>query len=453
MAKAMPLVAYSNNKKNTSIMAKEKAHCKQIVKEFVRDNFPDTVAAMLSGSVADGNSNETSDIDAVLFSNWHKGAFVDNYEYKGENVQVIMLPIMNMGNLIHHELCESNGAILSIMAKGEYVCGDEGLCERASAVAKAILRKGRPQNTRRTETLRTQLTSAYEDVVGCDNPDELAFTMIKAYARAQRLHFDLRGTWDFSGKTAVRECRGKDDGFVKDYTASLHSFFATGDKSHAERFLLSVLEEGGDPVQYRTAQSMSETTDNPDFVAFLPKSSDDRERAALFADDVFRFCRRQCPDTLMVKVYIDADDIFRQGFYIVAHDSVSLLNGKLLPLLCAHISSMVAAQTDIAHCAWSFPYHQNPLAGALPQSVYLAKLRTLATIARRGLTTDDYATDTEVARAMAELRKAARAADMGNEIAPQATTPDGREAIVTLSLQRDIAKQDAAKCNKTAMRA
>lgn len=80
-------------------MAKDKAHCKQIVKETVRDNFPDTVAAMLSGSVADGNSNETSDIDAVLFSNWHKGAFVDNYEYKGENVQVTMLPVMNMGNL------------------------------------------------------------------------------------------------------------------------------------------------------------------------------------------------------------------------------------------------------------------------------------------------------------------------------------------------------------------
>lgn len=453
MAEAMPLAALFKQQTNTSIMAKDKTHCKQIVKEFVRDCFPDTVAAMLSGSVADGHSNETSDIDAVLLSNWHKGAFVDNYDYKGENVQVIMLPIMNMGNLIHHELCESNGAILSILAKGEYVCGDEGLCERAVAVAKAILRKGRPQNARRTETLRTQLTSAYEDVVGCDDPDELAFTMIKAYARAQRLHFDLRGTWDFSGKTAVRECRGKDDGFVGDYTASLRSFFATGDKSHAERFLLSVLEEGGGPAQWRTAQSMGETTDSPDFVAFLPTSSDDEERAALMADDAFLFCQRQCPDMLMVKIYVGADDIFRQGFYIVAHDSVNRLNGKILPLLCAHISSVEASQDGIAHFAWTFPYHQNPLAGALPHDVYLAKLRALATIARRGLTMDDYATDAEAARAVAELREAARAAELGNEIAPQATTTEGREAIVMLSLRRDIANQDAAKRNKTALRA
>lgn len=434
-------------------MAKDKTFCKRIIREFVRDCFPDAVAAMLSGSVADGHSNETSDIDTVLFSNWHKGAFVDNYDYKGENVQVIMLPIMNMGNLIHHELCESNGAILSILAKGEYVCGDEALCERASAVAKAILRKGRPQNARRTEALRTQLTSAYEDVVGCNDPDELAFTMIKAYARAQRLHFDLRGTWDFSGKTAVRESRGKDDSFVNDYAASLRSFFATGDKSHAERFLLSVLDEGGGPVQCRTAQSMSETTDSPDFVAFLPSSDDDKERAAQFTDDVFRFCQRQCPGMLMVKVYIGPDDIFRQGFYIVAHDSVSRLNGKLLPLLCAHISSAEAAQTGMAHCAWSLPYHQNPLAGALPQDVYLAKLRVLAAIDRRGLTADDYAKDPEAAHALTELRREAREAELGNEIAPLATPPDGREAIVMLSLQRDIAKQDAAECNKSAMRA
>ena len=66
------------------------------IKLFVNEYFPETPHVLLTGSFNTPFFNESSDLDIILISNWHRDSFVESYDYNGLKMQVIVLPLYDI---------------------------------------------------------------------------------------------------------------------------------------------------------------------------------------------------------------------------------------------------------------------------------------------------------------------------------------------------------------------
>lgn len=196
------------------------------VKTFVDEYFPKTSNILITGSFNTPFFNETSDLDIVLISDWHRDTFVEAYEYNRIKMQIIMLPLYDIDGVIYRDIAKGRGAIISMLAKGMIIRDKNNLLKRLNLYCKNLYERGPVQAKKEViDRFRAQTTSCIEDLEGTEDFSEQAFTVLEAYNNILRLFLYKKRLWGYNGKAASREIKYRDEAFHYSYISSLDSFF------------------------------------------------------------------------------------------------------------------------------------------------------------------------------------------------------------------------------------
>lgn len=341
----------------------DKKYYIKVVEAFVSEYFPSSSGVMLTGSFVSEYFNEYSDLDVIILSKWHHKVFIESYEYRGIKIQIIALPLNDAYDVLRKDYTVRNGALISMLSKGLILCDGKGFLERLRNEARRLFLNKSYAPKEYIDKERSKLTTAYEDICGLSDADELAFAIADAMPKALNLYFLSNGAWLYNGKSAARWLKSEGDRLREKYVSSLKAFFKNGDKSEVVDLLHGLLDSAGGELHYHTTKTYKETADHDDIVVYVSPVSNDRELEALFKIEyAFHvFVQRRQPELRFVSFVNRTDGVFNRGLYIIITAPLQTLNEAILPLIRQfHFGNPVSVSSGLVDC-WSYPHLFNPL--------------------------------------------------------------------------------------------
>lgn len=342
---------------------RSKEYYVDVVKRFIGEYFPNSSGVMLTGSFVSDYFNEYSDLDVIVLSRWHRKMFVESYEFEGQKIQIIALPLSDAHAVLAKDVMSRNGAIVSMLSKGLVLHDGKGILKKLKSYAKAQKDKKFVVPRESLDRERSRLTTVYEDVCGLADREELTFSIADGMQRALNLYLLANGSWQFRGKTAARELRAANDIFLKRYVRAFEAFFKDNDKSLAVDVLRDVLDSLGGELHYHTTKSYKDVVDADDMVVFVAASANDPYCATLRSLEMafHGFVDRMCK-TLDFVSYVNAEDgVLNRGLYVVIKSSRQRLNEEVVPLIQQfQFADPVSMNSGLSE-QWSYPHMVNPL--------------------------------------------------------------------------------------------
>lgn len=334
-----------------------------LVKRFVGEYFPGSVGVMLTGSFVSEYFNEYSDLDVIILSVWHHKTFIESYEYEEIKIQIIALPFYDSHGILLRDSMSRNGAIISMLSKGLILRDDKGHMGKLKSKAMALISQKRFVPKEQLNLERSKLTTAYGDVCGNSDREDLVFSIVDAMPKALNMYYMLNGAWLHHGKSASRELRTTNSAFLKRYVKAVDSFFIDGDKAPIVDLLRGLLDSAGGELHYHTTKTYKEIVDCEDMVVYVAPRSNDRELESLREiERAFHDFIKLRDNALRLVSLINRDDnVMSRGLYIIISSTREQLNDNIVPLIREfHLGNPVSVRSGLIE-QWHYPYMLNPL--------------------------------------------------------------------------------------------
>lgn len=334
------------------------------IKQFVNEYFPGTSHVLLTGSFNTPFFNESSDLDIVLISNWHRDSFVESYDYNGLKMQVIVLPLYDMDGVIYRDVAKGRGAIISMLSKGIILRDKNHLLEHLKRQCYTLYERGpMPAQKEAIDRLRARITSCIEDLEGTSNFEEQAFTILNAYNTVLKLFTYKKGLWDYEGKAASREIKCKDENFHKQYISTLESFFQNYDKTNALCFLKQTLLRCGGELHFGSTRNYKEKCNKNRLTIYIQPYSKDTEYKELHAliEKFCSFLYNHIKDIQCQSFIYPANGLYPSGAYIIIEAGLYSFDEYILPKIkLFHLKYPDSVRSGLLD-NWQYPLNINPI--------------------------------------------------------------------------------------------
>jgi len=334
------------------------------IKLFVNEYFPGTPHILLTGSFNTPFFNESSDLDIVLISNWHRDSFVESYNYNGLKMQVIVLPLYDMDGVIYRDVAKGRGAIISMLAKGLILRDQNDLLKRLKQQCSTLYERG-PMSARKEviDRLRARTTTFIEDIEGANNFDEQVFTILNVYNTVLKLFIYKKGLWDYEGKAASREVKYRDEDFHKQYISSLESFFQSHDKTKVLGFLKQTLLHCGGELHFGSTRNYKEVCNENRLTVHIQPCSKDTEYKELhmLTEKFCSFLYKHIKDIQCLSFIYPANGLYPPGAYIIVETGQYTFNEYILPKIrLFHLKSPESIHSGLLD-NWQYPLNISPI--------------------------------------------------------------------------------------------
>ena len=334
------------------------------IKLFVNEYFPGTPHVLLTGSFNTPFFNESSDLDIILISNWHRDSFVESYDYNGLKMQVIGLPLYDIDGVIYRDVAKGRGAIISMLAKGLILRDRNHLLRHLKQQCSTLYERGpMPARKEVIDRLRTRTTSCIEDIEGTDSFEEQVFTTLNAYNTVLKLFLFKKGLWDYEGKSASREIKCKDEDFHKQYISSLESFFQSHDKTKVLGFLKRTLLHCGGELHFGSTRNYKEVCNESRLTVHIQPCSKDTEckELRILTEKFCSFLYKHIKDIQCLSFIYPANGLYPPGAYIIIEAGQYTFDEYILPKIrLFHLKNPDSVHSGLLD-NWQYPLNISPI--------------------------------------------------------------------------------------------
>lgn len=342
---------------------KSKEQCIALVNQFIAEYFPNSSGVMLTGSFVSNYFNEFSDLDVILLSVWHRKTFIESYDYNSVKIQIIALPLLDVQGILARDAMSRNGAIISMLSKGQILWDPKGILQNLKTQATALIKQKRVVSREVLDMERSKLTTLFEDICGLQDHEELVFTIADAMPKALNLYLLSKGAWVHQAKSAARDLRESHDDFLLTYVGAFDKFFIHRDKSAIENLISKVLDSAGGKLHFHSTKRYKDVADADNMVVFVsPRTNDASLESLQNLESAFcAFVDRRLPALQYVSFVLYEDGLFNRGLYIIVASTRQQLNEHVIPLIHEFHLGNPASVTSGLSQHWNYPFAINPL--------------------------------------------------------------------------------------------
>lgn len=331
---------------------------------FVNEYFPGTNGILLTGSFNTPYFNDTSDLDIILLSEWHRDSFVESYNYNGLKIQVIMLPLHDMDGILYRDVARGRGAIISMFAKGMIIKDCNNLLKRLIQQCIVLYERG-PQYVQLDliDHCRAKITSCLEDIEGSNDFAEQTFSAIEAYNKITQLFFYQKRLWTYDGKGASRELKHRDEKFHREYLSSLSSFFNIQNKQDIITFLKNNLKNLGGELHFNTTRKTREKCNGNILVIHIHSSSSDpdNKKVRFITNRLCSFLQNHLKKSYFFSILHPTNGIYPTGSYTIINEDKEVIEEYILPKInLFHYNDPISKSNGLID-NWQYPFNINPL--------------------------------------------------------------------------------------------
>lgn len=332
------------------------------VQSFVNEYFPGSPGILITGSFDTPYFNETSDLDIILTSNWHRNTFVESYQYNELKMQVIVLPLYDLDGVLYRDIAKGRGAIISMLSKGTIIRDRNKLFERLKNQSIALYERG-PMPTQKELLDRNcaRMTTCIEDLEGSNSFEEQTFTVLEAYCGILQLYISKKRMWNYVGKSASREIKYRDEMFHRKFVCSIEAFFANRDKSKAIDFLQKTVNDCGGELHFHSTRNFNEKYEGDILtIQIQPSSKDvDCEYLNTLKEKLCIFLYKHVKGIQCTSFIHHANGLYPLGAYIIIQSEK--LEEYIMPKIrLFHLKSPDSVCSGILD-NWKYPFNINPI--------------------------------------------------------------------------------------------
>jgi len=218
----------------------------KIVKSFIRENYLNQYACMVSGSYVEGKNNQYSDIDILIFVNDRNTVFNETLPFEKLKIQPIIIPIQNVQEILWVDYITCKGAFINIISKGEIIFDNSNFLKHLIPHTKNLeTLGGRPLSNADIHKFRVKISSLLYDVMGGENLDELVFPINTILDLTSEFKLKISGNWCGDGKYRMRHLKALDNKFYVKLIESINEFYVLKSKKKIINLISKVLNSHG----------------------------------------------------------------------------------------------------------------------------------------------------------------------------------------------------------------
>jgi len=231
---------------------------------FINQYYFNQYACLLSGSYVDGNYNEFSDIDVLVFTKDRNTVFNETLPYKGLKIQSIIIPVQNIQEILWVDYITCKGAFINMISKGTILSDDANFLKHLIQHAKKLESLGgRPLMENEIYMTRVKMTSLLFDIMGGNDINELLFSITTLSDLMTEFKLKVSGNWCGDGKYRMRHIKNLDYKFSLKLITSLKDIITKNNKTPFINLVKETLNKyGGLLPYYSKANSLSKVSSN-----------------------------------------------------------------------------------------------------------------------------------------------------------------------------------------------
>lgn len=215
----------------------------------VAERFPDALAAILAGSAGTALQTATSDLDIVVFLGGPPAPFRETIRYAGWTVELFVQTATSYPRFIERETNNRRSPLLHMCGEGRLLIDADGFGATLQDQARHLIEAGpTPLTNRERDGRRYGLTDLLDDLVGCQDDDELVVIGARLLTWAAELALLERRRWIGHGKWLLRRLRGADPSLAHELIDAYRCLVARSDPRPLERIARRVLDQSGGPL-------------------------------------------------------------------------------------------------------------------------------------------------------------------------------------------------------------
>ncbi len=198
---------------------------------FLREHFPECVAAFLAGSVVRGEATTTSDLDIVIITGVPDAPFRESFVWEGWPIEAF---VHNEQSLLSYFASDRElyaPKLQQMCLEGLVLRDHDGLAARTKAEARSQIEAGpSPLTPEETERMRYIVTDLLDDFSGVDHDADAYFIAHDLASASARLILRANRQWLGGGKWTLRALTAFDPYLAEHLAASMSQFYRSGDK-------------------------------------------------------------------------------------------------------------------------------------------------------------------------------------------------------------------------------
>ena len=184
---------------------------RQLIEEFLAQNFPAATIAVVAGSTARGTRTTTSDIDLLvvgdaLFESDEQESLAGVFAFGGEFVEVFAYAPAGFAAWAERGVAEHRPVIVEMLLDGVEIRGGAAL-QRLRAQWQPVIAAGPSVTSHELDLRRYVVTDLLDDLTDATDPLELQVIAALIFQRTGELMLLDAGRWIGTGKDLVRRLR------------------------------------------------------------------------------------------------------------------------------------------------------------------------------------------------------------------------------------------------------
>ncbi len=212
--------------------------------------FPEALAAMLTGSAETAHRTATSDLDVLVFLDGPPAPFRETIRHAGWLVELFVHTPASYPRFIERETSERRSPLLHMCGGGRLLIDTDGFGATIQDEARRLLEAGpTPLTDREREDRRYALTDQLDDLLGCQDGDELALIGARLLTSAADLVLLERRRWIGRGKWLQRRLRAAAPDLARELVDAYRCLVARNDTRPLEQIVQRVLDQSGGPLR------------------------------------------------------------------------------------------------------------------------------------------------------------------------------------------------------------
>lgn len=220
-----------------------------VARELVAARFPGALGAMLAGSACTVHRTATSDLDILVFLGGPPAPFRETTRHDGWLVELFVQTHTSYATFIERETRERRSPLLHMCAEGRLLVDADGVVAAIQSDAQQQLAAGpAPLTDRERDDRRYALTDQLDDLLGCQDDDELTIIGARLLTWTAELALLERRCWLSQGKWLLRRLRAAEPALSRDLIDAYRCLVALDGRQKLAQVARRVLDESGGPL-------------------------------------------------------------------------------------------------------------------------------------------------------------------------------------------------------------
>lgn len=217
----------------------------EAAERFVTNHFPACEAAILAGSVVQGGSTDTSDLDIVIMDESVSVPFRRTYKAFGWVIEAFVLTKETYRYFFDQAIECSIPSLLRMCAEGVVIRGHETALSLADEARRDLLAGPPPWSRQELDRARYEIGEALHDLLGTDHRGEGLFIAAKLAEGLAAFALRTGGQWLGDGKWMYRGLERFNPDLGKELLEALNAYYKLDRKELLAVYALSLLEPYG----------------------------------------------------------------------------------------------------------------------------------------------------------------------------------------------------------------